>query len=147
MKSLQIEVSEEVFELLKRGRAQAIQIQEIGKWLAKYGSDLMSIIGSMPEDMEGNLAQNLVYLGELLSSLSADAMIDLFRVALGCTPEFAEENFDVVVLIEAVISIYNEHPTIKRLVDRFFSGTSSTSTGEDSSTISDAPTDGQMTSS
>jgi hypothetical protein len=144
---MKIEIDGEVFELLKRGRAQAIQIQEIGRWLSKYGSDLMGIIGSMPENMEDNLSQNLVYLGELLSSLSADAMVDLFRVAIGCTSEFAEEKFDVAILIDAVITIYNEHPTIKRLVDRFFSGNSSTSTGEDSSMISDVPTDGQMTNS
>jgi hypothetical protein len=130
-------VGEDVFELLKKGRAQAEQIHDLSKWLAQYGGALVDVFAARDEDDEMSSFEGLAFLGQIGDVITPDAMLELYRIVIGCTPEYAEENFDVVVLIDAVKAVYDGHPAIRQLVERFFSENSSAEVPEESSTISE----------
>ncbi len=141
-------IADEVFNLVKKGRAQAEQVHAIGRWLASYGGELAEIIFNRKDDLdEADMLGGLSMLGEIASVLTADALIDLYIIVIGCSEEFAEENFDVVDLIEAVQTIYQEHETVRMVIDRFFSESSSVEEQDDSSTTSEEVMDGQTNKS
>ena len=129
-------IGEREFELIKTGRAQAVQVYRLGVWLKNYGSSVVAVFDRRGEEVQGT-AQGLAFIGEILSTLTPDAMLDLFEVILGCDKDFSEENFDIAVLIDSGITIYNEDTSIRRLIDRFFFPASSISEPEDGSTTSE----------
>lgn len=133
------------FELIKRGRAQAVQVYSLGQWLSRYGGILVSIFTEKPEELD--ISEGLAFFGNILGSIEPDALLDLYEIAFGCTEEFCEENFDIADLVDAVMMIYNEHPTIRRLVDRFFSTNNSSEEQDEDSTPSEQLTDGQTNKS
>lgn len=123
------------YPLITTGRRQAIQMQGLTRWISMYGAEIFTDLQTMSES-EGD--SGLEFLVRLLRYLSADAMIDLFQAVSGCTQEEAELYFDAAVLIDAGIVVYENHPTVRRLLDRFFS-TSATEQEEqpESSTTSE----------
>jgi hypothetical protein len=129
------------FELIKRGRAQAVQVYGLGQWLNHYGNFLVAIFAEKPEEL--GMADGISFLGNIIGSIEPDAMLDLYEIVLGCTSEFSEKNFDIADLVEAVVTVYNEHPTIRRLVDRFFSTDNLSEEQAEDSTPSDPLMDGQ----
>lgn len=138
--STQIEVAGKTFELVKTGREQAEQVVSLGKWMNQYG--LPALEGMMNEDGEVVFEGGLDLLQEVIESLTADALIDLFVVILGCTKKFADENFDIAVLIDAVIEVYEAQPSIGKVLSRFFSQTTSAENSDEPSTTSEESTDG-----
>lgn len=138
---LAFKFGEKLFPLIKRGRAQAEQIHQLGKWLYEHGGGLIDAISTRGLE-DNDLSGGLRIVSSALSKVTPDAMLGLYMILLGCELEFAEENFDLADLIDAVLTTYKEHPTIKKIVDRFFSGNSSDAGETDDSTISSTPTDG-----
>lgn len=141
-KDIQIEIEGQLWNLVRRGRAQAEQIHALGKWLYEHGGALIEAISTRGID-EDDLSTGLRMVSTALSKVTADAMLDLYVVLLGCPLEFAEENFDIADLIDVIMQVYKEHPTIKKIVDRFFSDNSSDVGEAENSTTSNAPTDGE----
>ena len=139
--SAQVEVADKTFELVKTGREQAEQVVALGKWVNQYG--LPALEGMMNEEGEVTFEGGLDLLQGIIGSLTADALIDLFVVILGCSKKFANENFDIAILIDAVFEVYDAQPSLGRVLSRFFSQTTSTENTEEPSTISEEPTDGQ----
>lgn len=113
-----IVVNGERYGLITSGRQQAIQMQGLTKWAAKYGAGILEDLQEQGSDDD---EAGLEFLVKLLGHLSADALIDLFQAISGCTTEEAELYFDAAVLIDAGIVVYENHPTVRRLLDRFFS--------------------------
>ena len=139
--SAQVEVADKTFELVKTGREQAEQVVALGKWVNQYG--LPALEGMMNEEGEVTFEGGLDLLQGIIGSLTADALIDLFVVILGCSKKFANENFDIAILIDAVFEVYDAQPSLGKVLSRFFSQTTSTENSEESSTTSEEPTDGQ----
>ena len=139
--SAQVEVADKTFELVKTGREQAEQVVALGKWVNQYG--LPALEGMMNEEGEVTFEGGLDLLQGIIGSLTADALIDLFVVILGCSKKFANENFDIAILIDAVFEVYDAQPSLGKVLSRFFSQTTSTENSEEPSTISEEPTDGQ----
>ena len=139
--SAQVEVADKTFELVKTGREQAEQVVALGKWVNQYG--LPALEGMMNEEGEVTFEGGLDLLQGIIGSLTADALIDLFVVILGCSKKFANENFDIALLIDAVFEVYDAQPSLGKVLSRFFSQTTSTENSEESSTTSEEPTDGQ----
>lgn len=135
VEDFKIVINGEAYPLITTGRKQAIQMQGITKWASKYGADILSDLQSQGE---ANVEVGLDFLLKMLGHLSADALIDLFQAISGCSKEEAELYFDAAVLIDAGIVVYENHPTVRRLLDRFFS-TSDTEQAEqdESSTTSE----------
>jgi hypothetical protein len=128
-------VNGEAYPLITSGRKQAIQVQGITRWASVYGASILSDLQAQGEE---DAEQGLDFLVKLLGHLSADAMIDLFQAISGCTQEEAELYFDAAVLIDAGIVVYENHPTVRRLLDRFFSTSDSEQEGQpESSTTSE----------
>lgn len=142
----EIEINGKKFELIKKGYAQALQLHQMGVWLSRYGNELLDVFSERPAE-EMNSIQGLSFIGRLIGGISPEAMVELFAILLGCSKEFAEEEFDILVLVEAAITVYKEHPTFRRLIDRFFFTTALAGGLEDSSTKSEEPTDGQTSKS
>ena len=138
--SAQVEVADKTFELVKTGREQAEQVVALGKWVNQYG--LPALEGMMNEEGEVTFEGGLDLLQGIIGSLTADALIDLFVVILGCSKKFANENFDIAILIDAVFEVYDAQPSLGKVLSRFFSQTTSTENSEEPSTISEEPTDG-----
>ncbi len=138
--SAQVEVAGRTFELVKTGRGQAEQVVALGKWVNQYG--LPALEGMMNEEGEVTFEGGLDLLQGIIGSLTADALIDLFVVILGCSKKFANENFDIAILIDAVFEVYDAQPSLGKVLSRFFSQTTSTENSEEPSTISEEPTDG-----
>ncbi len=138
--SAQVEVAGRTFELVKTGRGQAEQVVALGKWVNQYG--LPALEGMMNEEGEVTFEGGLDLLQGIIGSLTADALLDLFVVILGCSKKFANENFDIAILIDAVFEVYDAQPSLGKVLSRFFSQTTSTENSEEPSTISEEPTDG-----
>jgi len=123
------------YPLITRGRRQAIQMQGLTRWAAKYGG---SIYSELQKQGNSDAEAGVEFLANILTLLTADAMIDLFHAITGCTAEEAELYFDAAVLIEAGIVVYEKHPTVRSLIDRFFSTSDSEQDGQpESSTTSE----------
>lgn len=133
------------FELIKRGRAQAVQIYSLGQWLNHYGKALVDIMTDRPEEL--GIVEGITFFGQILGSIEPDAMLSLYEIILGCSSGFSEANFDIGELIDAAVLVYNEHPTIRRLVDRFFSTDNLSEEQVEDSTPSEPLTDGQTNKS
>ena len=140
-----IEVGGQEFELVKTGRNQAEQVVQIGQWLSLYGLAALKELA----DEEGNIhiEDGIVMIGTILEQLSADALIDLFSLIIGCPKSFAEKHFDVGILLDAVMTVYESQAAFQRVISRFFSQTTSTNDSEESSTKLELPMDGMTTES
>ncbi len=143
---MKIQIAGSEFELIKKGRAQAEQLHRLGSWLAVYGADALTILDNKPDENAG-ASGALRFMGNLLGNIPVDAMLDLYELVIGCSREFAEENFDVCDLIDAGVAVYQEQSAIRRLVDRFFSTVNLPTEPEESSTTSELPMDGETTTS
>ena len=140
-----IEVGGQEFELVKTGRNQAEQVVQIGQWLSLYGLAALKELA----DEEGNIhiEDGIVMIGTILEQLSADALIDLFSLIIGCPKSFAEKHFDIGILLDAVMTVYESQAAFQRVISRFFSQTTSTNNSEESSMKSELPMDGMTTES
>lgn len=138
-----INIAERDYVLIKTGRAQAEQVILLTRWASKHGA---SAFRQLSEDgVEVTKLGGAELIGSLVGALNADALIDLFTAIVGCSPEISEEHFDIATLVEAAIFVYEGQPAIKRLIDRFFSMPSSSTSLVEDSTTSEQPTDGQTT--
>jgi hypothetical protein len=79
-------------------------------------------------------AGGIEVIGVILEQLDADALIELFSLLFGCGIEVAREEFDVAILVDGAFAMYENSPAIKRVLNRFFSSSSSTSTPTEQST-------------
>ena len=68
-----------------------------------------------------------------MGTLDEGALVELFSMVFGCGVDVANEEFDIALLIEGLVALYENQPSIQRLANRFFSVKPSTSTEEDSS--------------
>ncbi|HEC63757.1 MAG TPA: hypothetical protein ENI23_00520 [bacterium] len=141
--STTIEVADRTFELVKSGREQAEQVVSLGKWMNQYG--LPALEGMMNEEGEIVFAGGLDLLQEIIGGLTADALIDLYIVVLGCSKKFANEHFDIATLIDAIVEVYEAQPSLGRVLSRFFSQTTSIEDSDEPSTTSEDTTDGPTT--
>ncbi len=128
------EINGEKYSVVKRGIAQANQVAYAGRWLAIYGTPALKTIQNDPDyaDMGG-----VEMLTAFLGTLSGDALVDLFDVVFGCGVPVAREYFEIDLMVDGLISIYQNAPAIKRLVSRFFSKQTSKDSAPDSSTQSE----------
>lgn len=139
-----VTVGEKQYQVIKTGRAQASQVIALTKWINRHG--VPSIKAIQEKGVLDNAGGNVDFLLGILDVLTEDAVVDLFTVAVGCSPEESEIYFDVATLIDAVAAIYQGQPAIQRLVDRFFSqSVSEVESQPESYTISEEVTDGQTT--
>lgn len=131
-------VGESEYPIVKKGRAQARQVAALGQWLSKYGNQML-------DDFLNTDAVNApqMIIG-IVGGLTEDSLLDLYMVVTGCSPEEADEYFDIAQLIDTAIAVYEQQPSVKKLVDRFFSDANSTDM-EELPTTSEQPTDGQTT--
>jgi hypothetical protein len=130
-----IEVAGKKFDVVKKGREQAVQVIDIAKWLKTYGIDSLDELAN--EEGEVQIDSGVDFISQVIESLSADALIDLYTILLGTSKKFADENFDIAVLVEAGIMVYENQPSFRRLIERFFSTSTSEETTEESSTTSE----------
>lgn len=134
-------VAGEEFNVIKTGRDQASQVLAIAKWIKDHGADSL---GSMAnEEGEIKTEGGASFISNLVEGLTVDALIELYVIVLGCSKKFANEHFDIAVLIESLVLIYEEQPSFRRLFERFFSTSTLESDTEESSTKSEENTDGQ----
>lgn len=113
----EIVVGEKTYPVVKTGRALAVQTERLVQWLAKYGAQMAQAI---PQE-QLNSANGIQVLRDFVVNLSADAYIDLFALVVGCSAEDAEVYFDPAITIETVMAVYNQQPSYKRIISRFFS--------------------------
>ncbi len=108
------------FDVIKKGLKQANQVAEIGRWLAVHGAPAYRATQQM-----GDNAGGIEQVAAALSTLSGDALMELYVTVFGCPYDLAEDEFDLNQLIDGIIALYENSPIIKRLVSRFFSGSNS----------------------
>ena len=137
-KSTVFEIGGKEFDVVKTGRAQAEQVADLARWVSKYG---MSALGDITDKETGIVTiGGMDMFAKLLTALPADALIDMFILIFGCSKAFANRNFDIALLIDAMITVYEENPSFQRLISRFFSSTLSEDDMEGQSMISEEPT-------
>jgi len=140
-----IEVGGKQYKMVKTGRAHAEQVVLLTKWLGMYGPDLLK--GLQTDDVEGEEGGGLVMITQILANITSDALIDLFHVLIGCSKKDSEKYFDIGILVEVTMDVYENQPGIRRLIDRFFSTEESEEPTEDSSTKLEESTDTPTTES
>jgi hypothetical protein len=136
-----IEVGGKEYRVVKTGRAQAQQVVRMTKWISKHGMRAIKemrrdIPSSSMEDMSG-----VEFLGAFVEALDEDALIDLFMALIGCDKEDAEVYFDISILIDVAILVYNHQPALQKLIDRFLSTSNSEPSSPATFTISEPLTD------
>ena len=134
-KSSVFEVGGKEFELVKRGREQAEQVIQLGKWLNQYGLPAVQDMAS--EEGEVKFSSGFGMIGDIIEALSVDALIDLYVLALGCSAAFANKNFDISDLIDIIEAVYDTQPSIGKVISRFFSQDTSEESSEEQSTPSE----------
>lgn len=127
-----LEVAGKSFDLVKTGRDQAEQVIQLGKWVNTYG--VPALQGMMNDEGEISFSSAFDLLGDVLETLTADALVDLYVLVLGCSKQFANKHFDIGTLIEALALVYESQPSIGRVLSRFFSLVSSEESTEEPST-------------
>jgi len=127
-----LEVAGKSFDLVKTGRGQAEQVIQLGKWVNTYG--VPALQGMMNDEGEISFSSAFDLLGDVLETLTADALVDLYMLVLGCSKQFANKHFDIGTLIEALALVYESQPSIGRVLSRFFSLVSSEESTEEPST-------------
>lgn len=142
-------VGEKEYQIVKTGRAQAEQVLGITRWIAQHGVPVINGLRNEQDEIVVDESSWLNIFIQILEKLTPDALLDLFQVLVGCSKEDTELYFDVATLIEVALTVYNEQPSVRRLVERFFSESSSPVLpgSAEFSMISEQPTDGQMTQS
>jgi hypothetical protein len=141
-----IEVGSKKYTVIKTGRAQAEQVVQFTRWLSMYGPSLLKDLQDVDEDALA-AGGGMAMITSILGNLSSDALIDLFTVLVGCSKKDSEKYFDVGILVDVALEVYENQPGIRRLIDRFFSTDESEEVSEDSSTTLEEPTDIQTTKS
>lgn len=141
-----VEVGGNKYQVIKTGRAQAEQVLLISRWISKHG--IKAIQSLQAENQKLEISNSFDFLDKVIEALSADALVDLFIAVVGCSKEDGELYFDIAILIDVLVQTYERQPTVRRLVERFFSTPDSEggNSGE-SSTTSEPPTDGQTAKS
>jgi hypothetical protein len=144
-----IEVGGKEYQVVKTGRAQAEQVLGLSRWIARHGIVVLKKIRNDKKEIVIDEGQGIDFLVQIVENLSADALIDLFEVLVGCSKEDAEVYFDVATLIDVAITVYDEQPSVRRLAERFFSAPNSPEApvSDESSMASEHPMDGQTTPS
>lgn len=132
------EVEGQVLDVVKKGYAQAKQVTELGQWLTKHGGPAITLLTAGINVSTDNIIETV---SKLVGYITPEAMVDLFATVYGCTREFANENFDISLLVEGAVGLYQNQPAISKLVSRFFSVTPSIVPVADNSTPSEPPTD------
>ena len=117
------EIGGKSYNVVKKGVAQARQVSALGGWLATYGTQAYRSIQDPTVGSSG-----VEVLGALLQHLDENALLELFDVLFGCGLDVAREEFDIAILIDGAVVMYENSPAIKRVMSRFFSVSSSTST-------------------
>lgn len=113
-----VKVGDKDYAVIKTGRAQAEQALRITRWITKYG---LPAVAGAAKDGEVKAESTMAFLGVITESLTADAVIDLFAALVGCSREESEAHFDIGTLIDVAVEVYNRQPSIRRVLDRFFS--------------------------
>jgi hypothetical protein len=121
------------YYLIKNGMAQASQMSELAKWLAKHGMPIFEALTDRSEKAAKENEENEKRTSTtdlfmiILDHVTPEALIDLFSVIVGCTRKMSEKYFDVGILMDATMVVWDNQPGIRRLVNRFFSTTDSSS--------------------
>jgi hypothetical protein len=132
-------VNEKEYQVIKTGRAQAEQVVQLTRWISKHG--VKAIKSMQSADGSVTFGDNTELLGKVADALTTDALIDLFQLLIGCSKEDAELFFDISVLVDVAVEVYNRQTAVRKLVGRFFSGINSGADSGASSTTSEQPTD------
>lgn len=109
-------VGDKEYELIKKGLAQAEQVTNLSKWLATYGLPIFEELSGGDDD-----TTNTELFKAVLNNLSTDALIQLFVLVIGCSKRIAEQEFDIGILVDSILIIWEEQPGLRNLVNRFFS--------------------------
>ena len=109
-------VGDKEYELIKKGLAQAEQVTNLSKWLATYGLPIFEELSDGDDD-----TTNTELFKAVLNNLSTDALIQLFVLVIGCSKRVAEQEFDIGILVDSILIIWEEQPGLRNLVNRFFS--------------------------
>jgi hypothetical protein len=117
-----VTVGEKEYQVIKTGRAQAEQVVLISRWISKYG---FRALKNISKDGTVEVESGVDFISQIIDNLTADALIELFVALIGCSKEDAEVYFDIAVLIDVLVEVYNNQPAVRKLIDRFFSGTQS----------------------
>lgn len=126
-------IGEKPYSVVKYGWSQADQAAKLGNWLAVYGTSAYKAASNGGQE----LLSGIELVAAIVSALDGEGLIELFSAVFGCPKSDAMEYFDIDVLYEGVMAMYNSNSSIKRLVSRFFSNFVSTSSPLESSTQSE----------
>jgi len=136
MQSTVFEIGGEKFDVVKKGFDQAQQVIEVARWLNKYGAQAAKVIQGQAESPEGNeeaSQSGYAVIGRVIETIPPEALVELFALIFGCPVSFAMENFDISLLVDGMITVYDNQPAIKRITERFFSSNTSSGTTQESS--------------
>ena len=123
------EIGGQSYNVVKKGIAQAAQVSALGGWLAKYGTQAYRAVQDNDEKASG-----IEIVGVIMRHFDAEALVELFDLLFGCGLDVAREEFDIATLIDGAFAVYENSPSIKRVLSRFFSVTTSIATPTEQST-------------
>jgi len=114
-----IQLGDETFHLVRRGRAQLDQINRLREWLRVYAKPAIeAAYPSGDKDVaRGGISEGI---GLVVGLLDADALVELGCILLLKDKEFVEEYFDIAWIVDAISKVVKYQPAFNRLVQGFF---------------------------
>jgi len=114
-----IQLGDETFCLVRRGRAQLDQINRLREWLRVYAKP--AIEKAYPQGNEDVKNAGIAEGIELvIGLLDADALVELGCILLLKDKEFVEEHFDISWIIDAIGRVVKFQPAFNKLIQGFF---------------------------
>ena len=125
-------IGDKEYDVIQVGIGQARQVAALSQWLGKYGKEVTDALLNSDNGFSSDDVLGMIMT--LLGSLDDNGILTLFEIVFGCTRKVSEKHFDISLLVDGASSLFQHQPAIKRLSERFFSGPSSQSQEEETST-------------
>lgn len=135
-----LEIGKKKYDPIKKGRDQAEQSLEFSRWLLAYGTPIAE---EVQKNQNTDGISIILIIRKAVEKLSVDSLIELFSLIYGCSTKEAEDYFDIGLLVEGVITVWDNQPGLRRVVNRFLSSLGYNATSEENSIQLEVPMDGQ----
>jgi len=120
-----IELGNKTFDIVKKGGAQARQIPILIKWLSKYVLPSIGKLDGIEISDKITTPTMLRLIGLLGETLDDEALTTLFKFVFGCSEAEVEKHFDLLLLVDAIVCLWESESVYREVVSRFFSTTQS----------------------
>jgi hypothetical protein len=118
-----IQLGDETIDLIKRGRAQLKQIDQLKVWMAGFAKPALDQAfpdGRTGEDEQAGVGKTM---NLLIGILDSEGLTQLGTILTQMDDDFVKDHFDIGWIIDAAGRVLKYQPALRRLTSGFFGRT------------------------